>query len=298
MNLMLLTVGDSIDRIFYQFDIAIFQFFASIQNSFLTVVAKLFTSFGDQAFIIPMVILGIGMLFFKRTRKFGLALVFAILVGTILTNVIIKPAVLRIRPYNTLQDVEFYWQAYLGAGSLSESDYSFPSGHTTGAFEMAIAVFLVFWSEGKKKIAWVFPALALCTMGSRIYLMVHYPTDVLAGMIVGIVAGIAGYYIMKGIMHLISKSDKLSNADLAQLKWLKWCKGKAGAAVITVVVLAAFLYSFIPVLSEGGADTVRCAYSGAYDCYNAAKVDDPDYPPIDGKEYCKIHWKELMGENE
>ena len=296
MDLMLLTLGDSIDRIFYQFDIAIFQFFAEIQNSFLTVVAKLFTSFGDQAFIIPMVILGLVMLFFKKTRKYGLALVFAILVGTLLTNVIIKPAVLRIRPYNTLQDVDFYWQAYLGAGALSESDYSFTSGHTTGAFEMAIAMFLVFWSEGKKKIAWVFPALALCTMGSRIYLMVHYTTDVLAGMIVGIVTGIAGYYIMKGIMHLIGKSEKLNNADLAKVKFLKWCDGKAGAAVITAVVLGAFLYSFIPVLSEGGADTVRCAYDDKYDCYNAARVDDPDYPPIDGKEYCKIHWNELMGE--
>ncbi len=296
MEFMLLTLGDSIDRIFYQFDIAIFQFFAAIQNSFLTVVAKLFTSFGDQGFIVPMVILGLVMILFKRTRKFGFALVFAILVGTILTNVIIKPTVLRIRPYNTLQDVDFYWQAYLGAGSLSESDYSFPSGHTTGAFEMAIAVFLVFWSEGKKKIAWVFPVLALCTMGSRIYLMVHYPTDVLAGMIVGIVAGIAGYYMMKGVMHLIGKSDKLKNADLANVKFMRWCQGTAGAILIAVFVCGAFLYSFIPVLSEGGESAVRCAYDGEYDCYNAAKVDDPDYPPIDGKAYCKIHWKELTGE--
>lgn len=297
MELMLLTLGDSIDRIFYSFDLAIFEFFAQIQSSFMSVIAKFFTSFGDQAFIVPMVILGIVMLLFKRTRKFGIALVFAILVGTILTNVILKPAVLRIRPYNTLQDVEFYWQAYLGAGSLSESDYSFPSGHTTGAFEMATAVFLVFWSEGKKKVAWIFPVLAFGTMCSRIYLMVHYPTDVLAGMIVGIVSGIAGYYIMKGIMHLIGKNEKLSNADLANAKFMKWCKGKTGAILITVFVCGAFLYSFIPVLSEGGADTVRCAYSGEYDCYNAAKVDDPDYPPIDGKEYCKIHWNELMGED-
>lgn len=296
MELMLLTLGDSIDRIFYSFDIAIYHFFAAMQNSFLTIVAKLFTSFGDQAFIVPIVILSIVLVLFKRTRKFGFALMFAILVGTILTNVIIKPTVLRIRPYNTLQDVDFYWQAYLGAGSLSESDYSFPSGHTTGAFEMAVAVFLVYWSEGKKKLAWVFPALALCTMGSRIYLMVHYPTDVIAGMIVGIVAGIAGYYMMKGVMHLIGKSDKLNNADLANVKFMRWCKGRAGAILIAVFVCGVFLYSFIPLLSEGGEDAVRCAYNEEYDCYNAARVDDPDYPPIDGKEYCKIHWKELTGE--
>lgn len=299
MEFMLLTIGDSIDKVFYNFDIAVFKFFADIQCSFLTALAKFFTSFGDEAFVIPMVILGVVLMLFKKTRKYGFALVFAIAVGTIVTNVIAKPAVLRIRPYNTLQDLDFYWQAYLGAGALSEADYSFPSGHTTAAFEIAVSMFLVFRADGKKKIAWVFPVLAACTMGSRVYLMVHYATDVLGGMIIGTLSGIAGYYIMKGLMYLIANvkpftaMDKL---DLAKIKFLKWTSGRAGAAVVAVAVVGIFLYSFIPGLSEGG-DVTRCAYDEEYDCYNAARVDDEDYPPIDGREYCKIHWKQLMGED-
>lgn len=299
MEFMLLTIGDSIDKVFYNFDIAVFKFFADIQCLFLTVLAKFFTSFGDEAFVIPMVILGVVLMLFKKTRKYGFALVFAIAVGTIVTNVIAKPAVLRIRPYNTLQDLDFYWQAYLGAGALSEADYSFPSGHTTAAFEIAVSMFLVFRADGKKKIAWVFPVLAACTMGSRVYLMVHYATDVLGGMIIGTLSGIAGYYIMKGLMYLIANVKPftaLDKLDLAKIKFLKWTSGRAGAAVVAVAVVGIFLYSFIPGLSEGG-DVTRCAYDEEYDCYNAARVDDEDYPPIDGREYCKIHWKQLMGED-
>ena len=135
MDFILLTVGDTIDKAFYGFDIAIFKFFAAIECSFLTGLAKFFTTFGDENFMIPMVIVGIVLMLFKKTRKYGFAIVFSIIVGTLLTNVIFKPMFLRIRPYNTLQGVDFYQAAYFAVGGLSESDYSFPSGHTTGAFE-------------------------------------------------------------------------------------------------------------------------------------------------------------------
>jgi len=75
---------------------------------------------------------------------------------------------------------------------------------------------------------------------------------------------------------------------------LKWTSGKGGAIVVAVAVFGIFLLSFIPSFSEGG-DAQRCAYVGEYDCYNEAKVDDEKYPAVDGKEYCKIHWKQLNG---
>ena len=201
---------------------------------------------------------------------------------------------LRIRPYNTLQGNSDYWNWYIGAGALSESDYSFPSGHTTGAFEVATALFLCFKSE-KKKIAYIFPVIAICTMGSRVYLMVHYASDVLAGLVVGIVAGILGYLIAKFIVKFIFEKTKLDNIDAAKLfkKLTEKTNGKLAPVAIILAVVCIFLYAFIPSLTEGGDKAVRCAYNEEYDCYNEARVDDKDYPAIDGKNYCKIHWKQL-----
>lgn len=285
------TMGERIDSIFYNFDLWVFSFFGNMQCDFLTYVAKLFTSFGDEMFVIPMVLLGAVLCLFKKSRKYGVSLIFAVIIGTLVTNVIVKPMFLRVRPYNTLQGVAEYWEWYKGAGMLSESDFSFPSGHTTGAFEMAIAMFLCFKSD-KKKICWLFPAVALCVMGSRVYLMVHYASDVLAGLIVGTVAGCLGYLIAK----LICKIKFLDKIDAGKL--FKKVNVKVGIALIILFVGGVLGYNYATVLSEGGDDSLRCAYVGEYDCQNEARTDDEKYPAIDGKRYCKIHWKQLSGVEE
>lgn len=307
-------LGGAIDKAFYGFDMWVYHIFGSLQNGFFTQLAKIFTAFGDEGFVIPVAVFGLILCFFKKTRKYGFALVFAIMIGTLVTNIVVKPAVLRIRPYNTLQNMPIwneYKVWYETAGAFSESDYSFPSGHTTAAFEMAIALFLCFRStakelaaEGKKtvmgKIAFVFPIVAICTMGSRIYLMVHYPTDVLAGLIVGSLAGVCGYLISKALCKLFEKTA-LDKIDLEKIS-KKGFNKKAVTAVILVAVCAMFANSYIPALSEGG-DAERCAYVGEYDCYNEARVDDEKYYAFDGDgdgdldNYCKIHWKQLHGED-
>ncbi len=301
MDLICLTIGDSIDKIFYGFDYAIFNFFGSIQNSFFNVLARFFTTFGDESFVMPMAILGVILMLFKKTRKYGFALTFAILVGTLITNVAIKPFVLRLRPYNTLQADAAYMGWYTFAGSLSESDYSFPSGHTTAAWEMATAMFLVFWKKDKdtgkdrRKIAWIFPVIALCTMGSRVYLMVHYATDVLAGLIIGIVAGILGYLLMMLCMKLIRDVKPFTYLDYIDLgkvfkrKNKRLDESKWGSLLVAVFVIAIFAFTFISTSSEGGEDAIRCSYNEEYNCLNEAKEEYE----INGEYYCKIHWKEL-----
>ncbi len=296
MDLILLSLGQSIDKAFYAFDLWVFHFFGSLQSSFMTVVAKFFTTFGDENFVIPIAIIAVVLCFFKKTRKYGFTLLFAIAIGTLVTNILVKPMALRVRPYNTLQGNADYWAWYIGAGALSESDYSFPSGHTTGAFEMAMAMFLCFKSD-KKKIAYLFPVIALCTMGSRIYLMVHYASDVLAGLLVGTCAAVIGYFLAKLVVKLFEKTplDKIDAGKLFAKIGNEKSRARIATAVICVAVLGIFLNAFIPSFTEGGDAAIRCAYNEEYDCYNEARVGEDKYPAIDGKNYCKIHWKQLNG---
>lgn len=316
MNPMLLAVtalGDKIDSAFYGFDMWAYSFFGALQNGFFTAVAKVFTAFGDEAFVIPMVIFGIVLCFFKKTRKFGFALIFAIAIGTIVTNVVVKPMALRIRPYNTLQNTDMwakYSVWYKAVGSLSEGDYSFPSGHTTAAFEIAIATALCFRSEGKKGLSFIPPIIALGTMGSRVYLMVHYATDVIGGLVVGTCAGVIAFFLSKLVCKGFEKVKFLDSIDAAKLfkKIKPETAKKLSTCAILVVLVAMFCNSYIPALSEGGEDAIRCEYNEEYDCYNEAKVDvddngnpvyKEDYPEIAGHEgeyFCKIHWKQLNGE--
>ncbi len=195
--------------IFDSFDMSVFTFFGEqIQSAFMNIVAEFITFFGGSEFVMPMAVVGALLIPFKKTRKFGMAVFFAIIVGTILTNLIFKPMFDRPRPYVYYAENPLFMSWYEFAGAHVESDKSFPSGHTTAAFEIGIALFLVF----NKKFSWIFPVCSVLVGLSRIYLMVHYVTDVMGGMVVGIIAGVAGYYIMKAIM----KNTKIAEFDLIE----------------------------------------------------------------------------------
>ena len=111
--------------------------------------------------------------------------------GLIVCNLILKPACARIRPYD-------YQLAHYGKviPLLIDAmhDYSFPSGHTMGSFEAATALAL-----SNKKLG--IPALILASLiaFSRLYLYVHYPTDVLFSIVTGITFGIIGHHLAKKI---------------------------------------------------------------------------------------------------
>ena len=282
------TLGTQLDTLFSELDYAVFSFMGSIQDYFLTLAAKGFTALGSTIFVAMFAVLGLVLICFKRTRKVGLSLVFAIVIGTLITNIVVKPLVLRVRPYNTLQADVQYWSWYVGAGMLSESDYCFPSGHTTGATEIAM-VLLLCHATSKRKIAkafcWIFPLIAIGVGASRVYLMVHYVTDVLAAFIVGIIAGVLGFVISSLILMGWNRRE-----DIQKLMRT----GVRPAGVIAIILAFCLIYtiSVVDVSRNGGADAIRCEYDGEYDCQNEAATSSK-YPPINGQYYCKLHWAEM-----
>ena len=116
------------------------------------------------------------LLILPRTRKLGLVVTAALVLEAIPCNLILKPLVARARPFTVNPAVELL--------ITKPTDFSFPSGHTSASFAVVSALFF------RKERLWI-PAgiLAALIAFSRLYLYVHYPTDVLAGALVGILAG-------------------------------------------------------------------------------------------------------------
>ena len=121
--------------------------------------------------------LSVGMLCAPRTRRAGFAGLLALLLGFLCTNVVLKPLVCRIRPWLVVEGL---------TALVAEHDpHSFPSGHTCAAFAAAIV-----WRPHLAK-RWANTALVCAVlMGfSRLYVGVHFPTDVLCGALVGALSG-------------------------------------------------------------------------------------------------------------
>ena len=123
------------------------------------------------------ILLAAAMLIVKKTRRLGAACASALAMGALATNVLLKNLVHRIRPYVVLENLSIL---------VSEpSDWSFPSGHATASFAAAWALFRM----APKKVGVPALLLAILIAFSRLYVGVHYPTDVLAGAVIGVLCG-------------------------------------------------------------------------------------------------------------
>ena len=137
------------------------------------------THLGDAGII--WIILAVLLLISKRTRKAGIAAILALLLSLLITNVCIKNTVARIRPYEVIDGLRLMIE--------KQKDFSFPSGHTSASFAAACA----FYHTLPKKWGIAAVILAVLISLSRLYVGVHYPSDVLGGLIIGIFAGWAGW---------------------------------------------------------------------------------------------------------
>ncbi len=185
---------------FADFDRAILSFYHGLAESaggFFTPISIFFARIGDLGiFCFALAIL---LMFFKKTRKTGFAIVFSVLIGSLFTNVTIKELVARPRPF--AMEYKEWWEFI---GSPKQGEYSFPSGHVTSAMAGMTAVCL---TQSKK---WIAPALsyAIIMGATRNYLMVHYPSDVIGGLIVGAVAGILAVLLANLIFKALEKNNQ------------------------------------------------------------------------------------------
>ena len=177
-----------LNTVFAAFDYGVTLFIHKLYElggDFMTKIMDLISLLGWKgAFLI---LLSLTLIFFKKTRRFGTAMAIGLAVGVLFVNVYLKVVVARPRPY-THEEYAALWAL---VGQNVESDFCFPSGHTNAAFAAMVPVFIL----GKKRWSWLALVFGVLMAVSRVYLVVHYPTDVIGGMITGTVAGMIGVLV-------------------------------------------------------------------------------------------------------
>ena len=179
-------------------DYTILSFFHSLAlqyGNILNPIAKTFHHVGKPLTCVPAIICLILFVFSKKKR--WLIIFVSICCSAIITQIIIKHFIVRIRPFNSDVITEYreWWAA---AGAINEKGTSFPSGHSASSMGFAISLYI---TSHRKKIAWLGFVYAILMACSRCYAIVHYPSDVIVGMISGLIIG----YL---IVELFKRYDK------------------------------------------------------------------------------------------
>ena len=148
-----------------------------IRCTFLDVVLPFITTLCNTGEI--WIFFGVVLLFFKKYRKFGIFVLVGMLLGSLIGNEILKPIIARARPCHVADVLP---KMLIEVPKITS--YSFPSGHTTSSVIAATVLM-----RANKKFGFFAIPLASLIAFSRLYLFVHYPTDILGGAVLGFVIG-------------------------------------------------------------------------------------------------------------
>lgn len=152
------------------FELEILHMIQGWRQDWLDAVMIFFTTLGDGGLI--WIALGVAMAAIPRTRKCGISVLVAMAVTFLFGNLFLKNVIARQRPFTIDTSVRLIIPY--------PSEYSFPSGHTANGFTAASMIFAYYRRPG---------IAALIVAGiiafSRMYLFVHFPTDILGGIVLG-----------------------------------------------------------------------------------------------------------------
>ena len=153
---------------------------ANLRNPIMDLLMPAITTLGNSG-LIWIILAGI-LILMPKYRKVGVAVIVGLALEVICCNLVLKPLVARVRPCDVNTAVQLL--------VVRPDDFSFPSGHTGASFAAASAL-----SFSRSRL-WI-PSLVLAVLiaFSRLYLYVHYPTDILAGALLGVMAGWAGRWV-------------------------------------------------------------------------------------------------------
>lgn len=141
-----------------------------IRNEWLDALMELLSALGDGG--VFWIVLALILIILPRTRKCGVSILLSMALTHLIGNMFLKNLIARPRPCHVDTSVEMLISC--------PASFSFPSGHTANGFAAAVSIFLNYRKPGVAALV-----LAASIAFSRMYLFVHYPTDILGGFVLG-----------------------------------------------------------------------------------------------------------------
>ena len=186
-----------LNSFFSGYDTAILSFahkMAELAGSVLTPLNKIITLLGEKGIL--FFLLAVVLMLFPRYRRTGVCIFGAVCCGALITNILLKDAIARPRPFESVDQFRQWWEF---VGAPAEDGFSFPSGHVTAAAAGVTGLCLM---RGKR---WFIPGAlwVLLMMFSRNYLMAHYPSDVLFALLIGVFSGFVAALITQLIFRFL-----------------------------------------------------------------------------------------------
>lgn len=157
----------------------------NIRQEWLTPIVKFITYLGNAGAV--WIIFALIFLLWRPYRKVGITAIVAMIFSFLFNNLLLKNLISRTRPYEVIDGLTLL--------VAPATDFSFPSGHSATSFAAAVVFArLLGWRRG----VW-FLVLALCISLSRLYVGIHYPTDVLFGIVSGTCMGMLGIWVVNRV---------------------------------------------------------------------------------------------------